>query len=181
MKAAIFYTGKFGSTKKYAYWINERNDFPVFDLSRENPNPDEYNLIILGSSIITMKPTIQKWLMKNWPKIKDKQVLLFTVSGTEPGHPNLQQWLNNSLPKEMLEQIPYVPLRGRLVLNELPWLMRLFMKIASKVEKDPDTKKRMAEGFDYMDKTTIKPIFEWIAKQESEVPENLCKSQLQFA
>lgn len=119
--------------------------------------------------------------MKNWPKIKDKQVLLFTVSGTEPGHPNLQQWLNNSLSKEMLEQIHYVPLRGRLVLNELPWLMRLFMKIASKVEKDPDTKKRMAEGFDYMEKTSIEPIFEWIAKQESEVPENLCKSQLQFA
>jgi len=180
MKAAIFYSGKFGSTKKYAYWINERNDFPVFDLTRENPNPDEYDLLILGSSIITMKPTIQKWLLKNWSKIKNKRVLLFTVSGTEPGHPNLQQWLNDCLTKEMLELLHYVPLRGRLVLDELSWVMRIFMKIASKVEKDPDTKKRMAEGFDYMEKISIEPIFEWIAKQESEVPENQYKSQLQF-
>ncbi len=181
MKAAIFYTGKFGSTKKYAYWINERNDFPVFDLNRENPNPDNYDLLILGSSIMAMKPTIRKWLLTNWPIIKDKQILLFTVSGTEPGHPNLQQWLRNSLSTEMIEHLHYVPLRGRLALDELPWLMRLFMKIASKVEKDPDTKKRMAEGFDYLEKNGIEPIFEWIAKQESEIPENLYKSQLQFA
>ena len=181
MKAAIFFTGKFGSTKKYAYWINERNDFPVFDLNKENPNPDDYDLLILGSSIIAMKPTIRKWLLRNWPIIKDKQILLYTVSGTEPGHPDLQLWLNQSLSKEILEHLHYVPLRGRLALNELPWIMRIFLKIASKVEKDPDIRKRMAEGFDYMEKNSIEPIFEWIANQEGRFTDNTIKRQLQFA
>ncbi|MBT8315013.1 MAG: hypothetical protein KJP26_11190, partial [Maribacter sp.] len=94
--------------------------------------------------------------------------------------PNLQQWLSKSLSKEILEHLHYVPLRGRLVLNELHWIMRVFMKIASKVEKDPDTKKRMAEGFDHLDKNSIEPIFKWIANQESLFTNNTPKRQLQF-
>lgn len=162
MKAAIFYTGKFGSTKKYAYWINEDTNFPVFDLSKENPNPDDYDLLVLGSSIIAMKPTMKKWLKTNWQRIKDKPLLFFTVSGTEPGHPDLKQWLIDSLSEEVLEQMQYVGLRGRLALAELPWWIRIMMKFAAKGEKDPEVKKRMAEGFDYMDKSSIKPILAWI-------------------
>ncbi|NHF59683.1 hypothetical protein FK220_010045 [Flavobacteriaceae bacterium TP-CH-4] len=162
MKAAIFYTGKFGSTKKYAYWINERTNFPVFDLKKERPDPSDYDLLILGSSIISMRPTIKKWLKAHWPAIKNKPVLLFTVSGTEPGHPDLQKWVLNSLSAEILDRVHYVPLRGRLRLEELPWWLRSMMKFAARVEKDPDVKKRMSEGFDYMDKTGVEPILDWI-------------------
>lgn len=162
MKAAIFYSGKFGSTKKYAFWINERTYLPVFDLAMERPDPSEYDLLILGSSIIAMKPTIQKWLKANWSKIKNKPVLLFTVSGTEPGHPDLKKWLVNSLSEALLSQVYHVPLRGRLILDKLPWSVRLIMKFAARVEKDPDTKKRMEEGFDYMDKSSIEPILKWV-------------------
>lgn len=38
MKAAIFYSGKFGSTKKYAFWINKCTYWPVFDLAMERPD-----------------------------------------------------------------------------------------------------------------------------------------------
>lgn len=163
MKAAILYSGKYGSTRKYAYWINEHNSFPVFDLAKERPNLEEYDLLILGSSIIAMKPTIQKWLKAHWPIIRSKSIMLFTVSGTEPGHPNLQEWLNQSLSPEMLQSMHCVALRGRLALQELPWWLRLSMKLAARVEKDPETKKRMAEGFDYMDKSSIEPILQWIS------------------
>ncbi|WP_422080967.1 flavodoxin domain-containing protein [Ulvibacterium sp.] len=168
MKAAIFYTGKFGSTKKYAYWINERCSFPVFDLNKENPDPEAYDLLVLGSSIMISRPTIQKWLNKNWPKIKDKPILLFTVSGAKPGHPDLQKWLENSFSGEILKQIEYVPLRGRLALKELPWYIRFSLKFAARVEKDPEIKKRMSEGFDYMDKHSIGPILEWIGEKQTD-------------
>ena len=175
MKAAIFYTGKFGSTKKYAYWINEHNEYPVFDLNKENPDPEEYDLLILGSSIITMRPSIQKWLNTNWASIKDKPVLLYTVSGTEPEHPDLRKWLENSFSNEILEHAYHVPLRGRLALQELPWYIRLALKLGARIEKDPTIKKRMAEGFDYMDKSSIEPILEWvnttIEKEKIEVGE----------
>ncbi len=178
MKAVVFFSGKFGSTKKYAYWINERTGFPVYDINKEKPDPSKYDLIVLGSSIIASKPTIQKWLKAHWPVIENKQVLLFTVSGTEPGHPDLQKWLTDSLSQSILEKVHYVPLRGRLVLQELPWWIRLMMKVASRTEKDLQIKKRMAEGFDYMDKSSIDPILKWIDDTVEEEHLELGESQL---
>ncbi len=62
MKGAIFFIGKFGSTQQYAQWISEHTSFPVFNLNKENPDPTDYDLLVLGSSIMIARPTIQKWL-----------------------------------------------------------------------------------------------------------------------
>ncbi|MDX5584811.1 MAG: hypothetical protein QNK20_07740, partial [Aureibaculum sp.] len=72
MKGAIFFTGKFGSTQQYAHWISEYTSFPVFNLNQENPDPTDYDLLVLGSSIMISRPTIKKWLKAFWPMIKDK-------------------------------------------------------------------------------------------------------------
>ena len=166
MKGAIFFTGKFGSTQQYAHWISEQTSFPVFDLNKENPDPSDYDLLVLGSSIMLMKPTIKKWLTTFWPVIKDKQIVLFTVSGTKPGHPDLQKWVNNSFSKEILMHINHIPLRGRLNLEELPWYTQFLLKLGALVEKDPDTKQRMKEGFDYVVKSNISPILKWISEKK---------------
>jgi len=166
MKGAIFFTGKFGSTHQYAQWISEQTSFPVFDLNKEHPDPSPYDLLILGSSIMLSKPTIRKWLTAFWPIIKNKKVLLFTVSGTKPGHPDLQKWLHNSFSKEIIENIDYIPLRGRLNLEELPWFTRLILKLGAKVEKNQETKQRMREGFDYVVKSNIFPILKWVSEKK---------------
>ncbi len=166
MKGAIFFTGKFGSTQQYAQWISEQTSFPVFDLNKQNPDPTDFDLLILGSSIMLMKPTIKKWLTTFWPMIKDKQIILYTVSGTKPGHPDLQKWINNSFSKEILMHINHIPLRGRLNLEELPWLTRFLLKLGATVEKDPETKQRMTEGFDYMVKSNISPILKWVSEKK---------------
>lgn len=166
MKGAILFTGKFGSTQQYARWISEHTSFPVFNLNKENPDPTDYDLLVLGSSIMLMKPTIKKWLTTFWPMIKDKQIVLFTVSGTKPGHPDLQKWINNSFSKEILMHINYIPLRGRLNLNELPWLTRFLLKLGAILEKDPETKQRMTEGFDYMVKSNISQILKWVSEKK---------------
>ena len=137
MKGAIFFTGKFGSTEQYAQWISEQTSFPVFDLNKQNPDPTDFDLLVLGSSIMQKKPTIKKWLTTFWPTIKDKQIVLFTVSGTKPGHPDLQKWMNKSFPKEVLMHIKYIPLRGRLNLKEFSWLTRFLLKLGATIEKDP--------------------------------------------
>ena len=166
MKTAIFYTGKFGSTQQYAQWLSEATGFSVFDLNQENPNPDDYDALILGSSIIVRKLTISKWLIANWNSIKEKPVLLFTVSGTKPGHPDLKKWLQDNLPQSIINKIKYIPLRGRLNLKTLPFLVRLTLKIGAMIEKDPNAKKRMRQGFNYMDKSSIAPILRWVKKLE---------------
>lgn len=181
MKAAIFFSGKFGSTEQYSQWLSEATGFPVYDLTEQSYDPEDYDLLILGSSIIIGKLSITKWLKAVWPRIKSKPIVLFTVSGTEPGHPNLKKWLNDSLSEEILEPIHYVALRGRLNPQELSWWTRLLLKLGSWAEKDPDTKKRMAEGFDYMEKANIKPILEWVEQHGGEVGDKMKSNQLQFA
>jgi hypothetical protein len=164
MRLAICYAGKFGSTRQYAQWLAEATGAPVFDLGREDPDLTDYDALILGSSIIVMKPTIKDWLTDNWPRLRDKHVLLFTVSGTEPGHPNLDRWLHNHLPAEILDSVDYVPLRGRLHIPELPWLVRTSLWIGSLIESDPMAKRRMREGFDFMDRSSLDLILEWVEK-----------------
>ncbi len=168
MKGAIFYTGRFGSTHQYASWISEATGIPVFNLNKTRPNPSQYDFLVLGSSVIITRPTIKKWLKANWKKIQRKPVLLFTVSGTEPGHPHLKQWLEENLPKEILEHVDYYAFRGRLNLGEVPWWIRLMLKFAAKREEDPEVKQRMTEGFDFMDKNSVKPIVDWVKALQDE-------------
>jgi len=169
MKGAIFFTGKFGSTKQYAQWISEATGFPVFDLNKEIPDSTDYDLLILGSSVFIGKLTISKWAKSNWKIIKDKSIILYSVSGTEPGHPDLKKYITDSLPKEIIQRIKYVPLRGRLIMDKLPWWTRLILRIGSLGEKDPDTQKRMTQGFDFMEKSNIEPIIKWVRSKQKSV------------
>ena len=41
------------------------------------------------------------------------------------------------------------------------------LRLAARMMKDPDAARRMKEGFDYMDRDSIKPILEWIAARRS--------------
>lgn len=170
MKAAIFYTGKYGSTKQYAEWLGEATDLPVYDLNREVPDPAVYDTLILGSSIIVTAPTIKKWLFAHWEELKGKKLLLFTVSGTAPGHSDLILWLNKHLTEEMIWNMQYEPLRGRMNPKELPWHIRTLLRLASRFEKDPEARNRMKNGFDYMDRDSLIPILEWIDAQKKPKP-----------
>ena len=163
MKAAIIYSGKYGSTRQYAEWLREETGIPVYGSLEEIPGLPDLDFLILGSSIIVGAPTLKKWLFRNWGTLCDKPALLFTVSGTAPGHPDLISWLNTHLSPEMLVHFKYVPLRGRLDVRALPWWVRTMLKLAARMSNDPDAARRMTEGFDYMDRDSLKPILEWIA------------------
>lgn len=179
MKAAIIYSGKFGSTRQYAQWLGEVTGLPVFDIRKEPPEPWFYDLLILGTSVIVGKPTISGWIKKNWHQLRGRKLLLFSVSGTAPGHPDLPIWMYRHLGEGIMGNLKYLPLRGSLKLSELPWWVRLILKVAAKVTKDPDAKKRMSVGFDHTNRNSLEPIFKWyreqtrteVKKQEREVLE----------
>ena len=171
MKGGIFFTGKFGSTEQYARWIADETSLPVFDLNKEDPDVSSYDFLILGSSMIIEKLTIRKWLRTNWPKLKDKSVLLYSVSGTAADHPELLKWVEESVPDDMLEEVRYIPLRGRLNPKELPWWVRLLLKVGANLQKNPETKRRMEEGFDHMDKSGVYPIIGWAREMKYDAEE----------
>lgn len=165
MKAAILYSGNYGSTCQYAEWLGEATGLPVFDVRKDPPEPWNYDILILGSSVRVGKPTISKWVKKNWTQLNGRPLLLFSVSGTAPEDPDLLLWMKRGLGEEIFSQMEYVPLRGRMVVSELPWWSRILLKGLARAIKDPEESKRMTEGFDFMDRESLEPIVCWFENQ----------------
>lgn len=168
-RGAILYQGKYGSTRQYAEWIGEATGLPVFNLAKETPDLDRYDFLILGSAVYVGRMKISQWLAAHWEAIKDKPVLLFSVSGTAPEHPGIEDILTASLTPLMLDKLDYQPLRGRLRLEELSWLMRFLLKLGARIEKDEEARQRMRTGFDFVKRENIRPILAWVREVKAEV------------
>ena len=160
IKGAICYKSWRTATGQYAEWIAEETGFPVFDLSKTKPDLAEYDLLVLGSAVYVGRFHLVNWLQKHWPEIRNKHLVLFSVSGTAPDHPDIRSYFENNLSPEMRELIEYFPLQGKLKLEEAGFWLRLFLKLAARMEKDPDAKKRMKEGFDFMKRENVLPVVE---------------------
>lgn len=163
MKAAIFYSGQYGSTAQYAKWIGEATGLPVFDVNAKGADPSTYDVLILGSSVIINKLTIRKWVKKNLANIENKPIVLFTVSGAGAGS-ELDGWIADSLPEILVSQLNHIALGGRMNPRELSWWIRLVLRVGAWKNDDPVAKKEDLEGFDHMDKSTIDPIIKLLKK-----------------
>jgi len=166
MNGAIFFVSKYGSTAQYANWIGERTGLPVFDVKDANAAPSQYDLLVIGSPIYYYNALIQKWIKKNLASIEKKPVIFFTVSGAPAGS-KLDGWIANCLPASFVLQINHVALRGRQKPEELTWFHRLMLKIAASTNNNPEARNQELEGFDFMDKSSIEPIVEWVRELQS--------------
>lgn len=170
MKGGIFFASKYGSTAEYAKWISEATGLPVLNAKDKKADPSKYDFLILGAPIIYYKLLNRKWINTYWPKIKDKPMILFTVSGAPAGD-KLNKWIANSnLPKEFTSKVMHIALRGRQIPKELTFYDWLMLKIAGLNNPDPVARQEELKGFDYMDKSSIEPIVRLVEKfQSSEV------------
>ncbi len=167
MNGAIFFSGKYGSTAQYANWIGEATGLPVFDVNDSRADPADYDFVILGSSVIIYKLTIRKWVKRNLPRIGNKPVIPFTVSGA-PAGPKLDRWIADSLPGDLVSRMRHVALRGRLKLNEVSWFVRLILRIGAWQSDDPEARKLELGGFDFMDRSSIEPVLRMVEQLQSE-------------
>ena len=161
MKGAVFFSGQYGSTAQYANWISEATGLPAFNTKDSAADPAKFDYLILGSSVIIYKLTIHKWVKKHLASLLKRPVILFTVSGAPPG-PKLDGWISNCLPERLVSHMEHVALRGRLNLKAISWWHRIILKIGAWKNKDLRAKKEELEGFDFMDKSGIKPILRQI-------------------
>ena len=166
MNGAIFFSGKYGSTQQYSKWIAEATGLPVFDINDPHGDPSKYDYLVLGSSILYFKLSIRKWAREHLEKLKGRTVVLFSVSGAGPST-KLDRWVANSMPTALLSQMKHVGLRGRLDHSKVSWWVRQSLYIASLFNPNPGASKDERYGFDYMDKSSIKPILNLIAQYQS--------------
>lgn len=166
LRGAVLYHGKHGSTRQYAEWIAEETGLPLFDLEHSRLDPDFYDYLVLGSAVYIGRLFMRKWLMQNWEALRDKPVLLFSVSGTAKDDPEFEEIKENSLPGEMWEELTFYPLRGRLNPGKLSWFLRMMLKFAGRMQKNPEARERMTRGFDFVDREAVRPIIEWVDRVE---------------
>lgn len=157
MEGAILYATKYGSTAEYANWIGQATGLPVFDVRKEDVDPNEFEFLILATPVIYYKLLITEWVQRNLFKLDGKPIIMVTVSGA-PSGPKLDAWVGDSLPSDFVANATHVALRGRQIPGELSWYDRAMLIIAAWKNSDPVASEEELKGFDYMDKNSIAPV-----------------------
>ncbi|MGB5286954.1 MAG: flavodoxin domain-containing protein [Ignavibacteriaceae bacterium] len=169
MNGAVLYATKYGSTAEYADWIGAATGLPVFNVRRDDVDPETYNFLILATPVIYYKLLITDWVRENLSKLEGKPVVMVTVSGAPPG-PKLDAWLGDSLPADFIANATHVALRGRQIPAELTWYDRAMLIIGAWKNPDPVASEEELKGFDYMDKASIAPVVALADKFKSRDP-----------
>ncbi|MBD1386568.1 hypothetical protein IDJ75_14875 [Mucilaginibacter rigui] len=157
MKGIIIYQSRYGATEQYARWLAEATRLPMLSLDRATPAIlAGYDIIILGSSVYVGKLLVSKWLDQNAGLLAQKKVLLFIVCGTTADDISQQQEIiRNNLGRALSRSIETFFLPGRCVIANLSWKDRIVLKIGAWLQKDPQKKVVMNQGFNYMDQKNL--------------------------
>lgn len=164
MRGIILYKGKYGATQQYAAWIGEALNWPRFTPEQLSDSTlDGADVVIVGSSVYAGRLTLHDWLKKHAHQLLRKKVFLFIVCATPADKKDvLDQIAKNNVPAILQDLVVVFFFRGRVVINELSWLHKLMLKLASSTTKDPDEKQRMIHGFDAMNKDSIQPLLKLV-------------------
>ncbi len=172
-KCVVVYESKYGTTKKYAEWIAEDLGADLFE--RKDASIEAltgYDVIVYGGGLYAGGVSGLPFITKNYDKIKDKRILLFTCG---LGDPNvlenveaIRKGLTKALTPEMLNAFEIYHLRGGMDYSKLSFIHRNMMAMVQKsvAKKDPSARTQedieMLETYgkvvDFTDRATIKPL-----------------------
>jgi len=168
MKGIILYMSKCGSTKQYARWIGEETGFPIVDLKKEKkPHLEDMDMVVIGSWILAGKMAAHGWIKKNWPEIREKKVIVFSVSGDVPDEEKRKGYLEASLPHEIGNRVSFHSLHGRFRKEDQNVFLRKMLNFAARFEKDGDLANSMVLGIDGVRRENIQGIMDQINRPES--------------
>lgn len=172
-KCVVVYESKYGATKKYAEWIAEDLNADLFE--RKAASADglaAYDVIVYGGGLYAGGVSGLPFIVKNFDKIKDKKILLFTCGLGDPNVyenvASIQKGLKKALTPEMQRVMEIYHLRGGMDYSKLSFIHRSMMSMVQKsvAKKDPSTLTeedvQMMETYgktiDFSDRSTIKPL-----------------------
>lgn len=162
-KVLIVYKSKYGSTEQYAQWIHKAIPSDLVDVEKEDkPDFAGYDVIVFGGYIRMGRIVVAPLIVENWSGIKTKKVILFTVSGTPPGHPNIQKIYDGNLPEEIKKEIKYFPLRGKILSKDLSFFDKFLVAVGRIMEKDESLRTLMAGDFNEVKPENLIPLLEYI-------------------
>ncbi len=168
MKILVIYQTKYGSTKQYASWIAEKLKADLVHLTNFDPaNLGNYYTIIFGSYLHIGKIVDISFLIQNWEILKEKRVVLFTVSGAKPGLKELTKYYEDCVPEYIRKEVKYFQFWGRVknldftdsLLIQFP---QLVLKIGAMKGKKEDIERLKIFHQDHVSRDSINPLINFV-------------------
>ena len=164
----VLYKSAYGFTKKYAEWIAEKLQCDCVEIITYDFNKD-YKTIIFGGGLYAGKINGIKTLIKNYDKIKDKELIVFTVGVADVNDAenvkNIVSSARKQIPEEMFFKIKLFHFRGGMDYGKMSFIhqcMMWFMK--TMLSKKPENERSDSDSavidsydgkFDFSDKNMI--------------------------
>lgn len=173
-KIAVVYKSLYGSSEKYAKWICEELNGDLFETDKVEINTLlDYDTIIVGGGIYASSITAIKNITKNYDKIKDKNIIVFSVGFASTDNEKFyQSVIDKNFTDEMKTNIKFFYFRGALNYSKMTFIHKSMMGMLKKfvakknVEDLTEDDKMLIDTFgketDFTDKKSIEPLLKWV-------------------
>jgi len=167
-KIAVVYKSKYGKTKRYAEWIAEALNAPLFENANMKPHQlGNYDVVVYGGGLYAGGINGVKLVTQN----PCKSLILFTVGVADPKDTDYTLILEKAFTPEQLAKTKAFHLRGGIDYSRLSLVHRAMMAAMKKViEKKPLAERQSddvgiletyGKDVDFSDKATIEPLVEY--------------------
>lgn len=171
-KGIIIYQSKYGATKKYVDWLQEKTGFAVTETKRIAPNDlKQYETLIWCGGIYASGIAGLSVLKKNFNALKEKQIMVFGV-GASPYDENALCQIKEHNLKGECKDIPLFYGRGAWDEGGMTAVDRTLCKLLQKsvAKKEPDQCEpwmkallcAVGQTCDWTDQTYLKPLLDYL-------------------
>lgn len=145
MKTLVLYKSKYGATKQYAQWIAESLNADIFEVAElKNIDFSIYDKLVYGGGLYAGGINGIDSIVKNFDKIRDKKIIIFTVGLADTKNQDninsIKNSINKTLPSEFVENVQFFHLRGAMDYSKLgtihKGMMAMMKKSVSKKAQD---------------------------------------------
>lgn len=172
-KYIVTYSSKYGSTQKYAKWIGDALACEVKDIkSVQTDMLQNYDVIIHGGGLYAGGVSGIKQLVKMYPAISDKKLIVFTCGLADPTSSqnviHIEECVAKAVPENMFHKMKQFHFRGGIDYSRLSpihkgmmWMLCQTMKKKG-YDNLSDEDKLMLDTYgkkiDFSDQSTIKML-----------------------
>lgn len=177
MKCIVTYSSKYGSTQKYAKWIGEALSCEVKDIKSVHSDMlQNYDVIIHGGSLYAGGVSGMKQLVKLYPAIRDKKLILFTCGLADPTSSqnvtHIENGVAQAVPKDMYDNMKQFHFRGGIDYSRLSpvhkammWMLCQTMKKKGYDHLSDDDKLMLdtyGKQIDFSDQSTTQVLVDYV-------------------